>query len=104
MLDPLKIHQKLEALGIAWAEANYAAELLEETKKTTLASIINQSQATSHAGKETEALANPLYKNHIELMCKARETANIAKVKYDTAKTWCDLERTQAATERLINK
>lgn len=103
MINPHDIHERLCSLGQAWAKANYEADLLEETKKTMLAKIMNGIEG-SNAAREMEAQANPLYHDHIARMCKAREAANIAKVKYDSAKMWAELMRTQAATERAANK
>lgn len=102
-MNPLEIHEKLVTLGSAWAEANYAADLLEETKKTELARLMNKLEG-SQAARETEAMANPLYREHIAKMTETRKTANIAKVKYDSAKVWVDLLRTQNANERAANR
>lgn len=104
MINTLEIHERIVRLGEEWATCNYAADLLEETKRIELSRLMNKITEGSNAAKETEALANPLYREHIAKMCKARELANIAKVRYESAKIWCDLERTQAATERISNK
>jgi hypothetical protein len=103
MINPQNIYQKLETLGTEWAMANCAADLLEETKKTMLASLMIGLEG-SHASKEQQALSNPLYAEHITKMCEARRDANLAKVKYDSAKMWAELMRTKAATERAANK
>lgn len=103
MINPHEIYEKLVNLGEEWAKTNYAADILEETKKTELARLMNGLEG-SHAAKETTALANPLYRNHLAKMVEARREANIAKVRYDSAKMYCELMRTQAATERAANR
>lgn len=103
MINPNDIHERLVTLGEAWSHSNYAADLLEETKKSELARLMNGLEG-SHAAKESLALANPLYREHIAKMCEARRTANVDKVKYDSARMFCELMRTQAATERAANR
>jgi len=104
MLNPNDIHQKLVTLGEGWSEMNYAAELLEETKKTTLAQLTLKSTASSMAAKETEALASPEYDEHVRKMVKARMHANKAKVGYESAKVSVDMLRTQNANELAANR
>jgi hypothetical protein len=103
MINPSEIHKRLSLLGEAWAESNYEASLLEETRKTVLAGLMSKLEG-SQALKEQGALANPSYREHIENMCVARRDADIAKVKYDSARMYAELMRTQAATERAANK
>lgn len=103
IINPQQIYERLATLGDEWAKANYAADVLEETKKPELARLMNGLEG-SHASKEQEALANPLYRAHLARMCEARRDANSAKVKYDSARMWAELMRTQAATERAANK
>lgn len=103
MINPYNIHEKLVKLGEEWAIANYAADLLEETKKPELARLMSKVDG-SIAAKEAEAQANPLYREHIAKMCEARRDANIAKVKYDSAKAYVELLRTQSANERAANR
>lgn len=83
---------------------NYAAELLEETKKTLLAQLMAKSSKTSVAAAESEALASDAYDEHIRKMVKCRMQANKAKVGYDSAKVWAELKRTEAANERAANR
>jgi uncharacterized protein (DUF849 family) len=103
MLNPFEIHEKLQTLGLEWADSNSAADILEEVKKVVLAQLITGLEGT-HAAKEQQALANPAYKEHLTMMCEARRKANAAKVKYESAKVWAELMRTQAATERQANR
>jgi hypothetical protein len=73
--------------------------LLEEKRKTVLAELMNVLTG-SIASRESEALANPVYKLHVTNMVSARKAANRAKVRYDSARAWCELVRTQEATRR----
>lgn len=104
MLSPHDIHEKLVTLGTEWAETNAAADLLEETKKSLIAELMTECDEKSSAAKESYALRQKRYREHIEEMITARKLANRAKVKYDTAKVWVDLLRTQNANERAANR
>jgi len=98
-MDTDQIHDRLVKAGEDWAELDYAASLLEETKKTVLAKLMNEATGGVSA-REVESLSDPAYEEHIRSMVKARKEANRAKVKYDSAKAWCELVRTQEATRR----
>jgi len=104
MMNPHDIHEKLVTLGEAWAEAQAAAELLEENKKPLLSQLSTESNESSSSAKEMFALRHPDYKSHLEIMVRARKGANKAKVRYDSAKVWVDLLRTQNANERAANR
>jgi hypothetical protein len=74
-LDPHAIHQRLVALGEEWAEANAAAALLEEAKRTVEAKLTNDAlgrERVSKAASEVEALAHPDYRAHIEAMVEGK--------------------------------
>lgn len=104
MLEPNTIYRKMVEAGESWAEANYAAELLEETKKTLVSQLSTESGETSISAKEAFALRHPSYKIHVQNMCEARRDANKAKVKYDSLKTWVEVVRTKEANERAANR
>lgn len=99
-LRPTHIYDRLVTLGEAWAEAHYAAELLEETKKTVLAKFYASANEATHGAKESAAMRHPDYQEHIEKMVAARYHANRAKVKYDSARIWAELMRTKSANDR----
>jgi hypothetical protein len=98
-MDVDQVHNRLVSAGEEWADQDAAASLLEETRKTVLAELMN-GLTGSIASRESEALANPVYKLHVTNMVTARKAANRAKVKYDSARAWCELVRTQEATRR----
>lgn len=86
--------------GEAWADAEAAAQLLEETKKSMLAKAMNDSGASSIAAKEMVALASEEYVDFVKGMVKARAAANKARVRFDSAKILAELRRSQESTRR----
>lgn len=98
--DPAKMYEQIIAAGEAWADAEAAAALLEETRKTVLAKAMNDSGHASIAGKEMMALASDDYRKFVEGMVRARATANKARVRYDSAKVLVELRRSQESTKR----
>ena len=97
--DPDKIYRQLIECGESWVDTNAAAELLEETRKTVLAELMNKEHGSQNA-KESAALANPAYKLHLVNMVTARKEANRAKVRYDSMKVLAEMRRTQESTRR----
>jgi len=99
-LDPDKVYDALVRAGESWSDAEAAASLLEETRKSVLAKIMNESAVASIAGKEMQALASEEYQEFVDGMVKARAAANKARVRYDSAKVLADLRRSAEATRR----
>lgn len=105
MINPNAIYEQLVQAGDDWSDANAAADLLEETRKTKLAQLqLGFVEEKSMAAKEMNALASSEYESFIKGMVTARKLANRARVKYDSAKIYTDLLRTQSATERIANR
>ena len=102
--NPTEIAERMRLAGEEWSDLDAAANMLEETRKSVLAELVNQSKGGSIAAKESEALADPAYKLHITNMVNARKEANRARVKYDTARAWVELVRTSEATKRAEMK
>lgn len=102
--DPSEIAERMRLAGEEWADLDAAANMLEETRKSVLAELVNQASGGSIAARESEALADPAYKLHITNMVNARKEANRARVKFDTAKAWVELVRTSEATKRAEMK
>lgn len=100
MFNPDHIYHEITAAGEAWADKESAADLLEETRKSVLAELINSAEGPSVAAKENAALADPAYKLHITQMVAARREANIARVRYDAVRVLAELRRSQESTKR----
>lgn len=99
-MDPLKLQHEIIRAGEEWADKEAAASLLEETRKSVLAKCMNDSASTSIAGKEMLALADPEYRQFVEGMVSARKAANKARVRYDSAKIYAELRRSEESTRR----
>ena len=108
-MDPDAEVSRVEDLGIEWADKDAAASILEETKKTLLAQLVQDEQRGSKAagGKvlsvaqaENNAMANPQYEAHLKLMIEARKESNRAKVRYDTGRVKIELMRSLIAARR----
>lgn len=96
---PSEIYSALLDAGDDWVDKNAAAELLEETKKSVLAELMNGNQGAA-TEIERRALADPAYKLHLTNMVTARKEANRARVKYDSMKVLAEMRRTQESTRR----
>jgi len=103
MIDVNQLYEKLVKSGEDWAHKNAAADILEESKKPILSQIMQDYQG-SHAAKESLALADPRYTDHLKTMVESRKEANIARVKWEAQKMYVELTRTKAASERAANK
>ncbi len=101
-IDTDALCDEAENAGFAWADAKAAADALEETRKSVLAStmvgFLEEKMPTNKA--ETLALADSAYVDFIRKMVAARKTADRARVRYDILKTRIELLRTNASTER----
>lgn len=100
MFDPSKIYDQIVTAGETWADAEAAASLLEETRKSVLAKLMNDSAVASVAAKEMMALASDDYADFVAGMVKARAAANKARVRYDSARILAELRRSQESTKR----
>lgn len=97
---PETIYKQLLEAGEDWADKEAAADLLEQTKKTVLAELMNAIDGSA-AERERVALADPAYKLHVTNMSAARREANRARVKYDSARVLAEMRRTQESTRRM---
>jgi hypothetical protein len=100
ILDAAKLAAELDRRGQEWADADHVARLLEETKTTLLAQIATEHADTSAAKADVLAKADERYVKHITGMVEAKTKANKAKVKFDTYRTYVEMLRTNASTER----
>lgn len=98
--DPDKMYERIVQAGEQWADAEAAASLLEETRKSVLAKLMSEADSPTNAGKEMQALASDDYADFVDGMVKARAMANKARVRYDSAKILSELRRSQESTKR----
>jgi hypothetical protein len=99
--DPDKIYHQIVTSGEEWADCEAAASLLEETRRTVLAELMNSlDKSMSMAAKESYALADPTYKLHVTNMVTARKEANRTKVRYDAVRVLAEMRRSQESTRR----
>lgn len=99
-LNSDRAYEALLKSGEDWADKDAAASLLEETRKSVLAKLKNETDLKSEAAKESAALCRPEYKEHVELMINARREANRARVRYDSAKVLAEMRRSEESTRR----
>jgi hypothetical protein len=97
--DPEAIYHRLAEAGEEWADKDAAANILEETKKTLLAELMQGFQG-SNAERERCALADTTYKLHLKNMTVARKESNRARVRYDAMRVLAEMRRTQESTRR----
>ncbi|MFO0271515.1 MAG: hypothetical protein ACK53W_13390 [Gemmatimonadota bacterium] len=101
--DPIGIDElieRLRLLGHQWADADAAANLLEDTRKTVLAELMRQVPGKSHYEREMHALSHPTYGEHLRATSEARRKANRARVSYQTEQARIELIRTAESTRR----
>lgn len=101
--DPNEIYQRLIEEGEAWADANAAADLLEETRKTLLGQLtatIMRIEGVAYNAAEAKARGSDEYQKHIRSQVLARRDADKLRVRYDAARMWAELLRTKAANLR----
>ena len=98
--NPEAIYHKLNETGDDWVDKNAAADVLEETKKSVLAELMNALEGPK-TEREAKALADPAYRLHITRMVEARKEANRARVRYDSMRVLAELRRTQESTRRV---
>jgi hypothetical protein len=98
--DPARFAHAIVKKGEAWADAEAAAALLEESRKTVLAQQMVGYGDIPVSKAEMNGLASIKYREHIAAMVEARKVANKAKVAYDGAKAMMELARSAEATRR----
>ena len=78
--DPARFAQAIVRKGEAWADAEAAASLLEETRKTVLAAEMAKQGDMPVSKAEMHALASDVYRQHVSSMVEARRAANKAQI------------------------
>ena len=89
--------------GQAWAVADEKYFLLDETKKSVLADLINDldDSNTSEAKLERLARSTKAWRGHIAALSIAKGEALRAKVRYESCIAWYEAERTKEASQRV---
>lgn len=100
LTDPAKFAQGIVSRGELWADANAAADLLEETKGTLLGKILKEHLDQPGWKAEALAKADSRFEEHLRAMVDARRLANLARVRYDGAKAMGEFARSAESTRR----
>lgn len=95
------VHNLRES-GLNWADANAAANLLEESRRSLLADLIvdRMGRGSSKAKAEEEARRHEKFREATKGMVQARKYAERAHVAYKVAQAAIDLYRTEMSTRR----
>lgn len=104
-----QIAAMLTERGDEWAEADYAARLLEDQRKTLESQLMlkhldkpradgEKRMAVTEA--EHRAFADPAYSEYLKHCSATRRDANKARVRYDSAKAFAELWRTEQSSLR----
>jgi len=101
LLDSQKLHDRLRELGLKWSDADAAFKALEDTEKTVLAEAFLSASGTV-AEREAKSRTSPEFREHLNAMKDARKAMNAAKVSYEVARVFVDLERTNASGQRAL--
>lgn len=101
ILDSAKLHERLQKLGLAWSDADAAYKALEDVTKTILAEEFLPASG-SVAEREAIARTSEAFKGHLKALAAARNAMNTARVNYDVARVYVDLERTNASGQRAL--
>ena len=101
ILDSNKLHARIQALGLEWSDADAAYKALEEAGKTVLAQEFLAATG-SVAERDARARVSEAYRSHLNATAEARNAMNRAKVNYDVARVYVDLERTNASGQRAL--
>jgi hypothetical protein len=102
-LSAHQIFQRLCVMGEEWAEQDAAARLYEELENSRLAQLtleVIAAERCSRVQAEQTAQASDEYQQHIRDMVEARRKANRLKVRWESAKMWVELMRSQNANRR----
>lgn len=102
-INPELIYKRLNEVGQEWVKAQARAELYAEAIKPELSTLVIrfiEDGCKSMTEAEARARASQEYKDLVKKMVQAKEHANECRVKYDSAKSWFEALRSEAATLR----
>lgn len=78
-----ELSEQFRLVAKDWVEADAAANLLEETKSAVLSQKMNALGDMAVSKAEMQVKASPDWTDHVTKMVKAREVANLLKVKME---------------------
>ena len=78
-----ELSEQFRLVAKEWVEADAAANLLEETKSAVLSQKMNALGDMAVSKAEMQVKASPDWTDHVTRMVKAREVANLLKVKME---------------------
>ena len=102
-LDAHHIFERLTKAGSDYADKKAAFDALDMSSSSLKAKLMMKYEG-SVASRETEALASQEWTDHIETLKAANAAALKARVVYDSAKVFVELQRDQGHTERMLLK
>ena len=96
-------------VAMAWADAEDAAAMLEETKSAVLSQMvsveINADPKMSNAKAEMIVKSSDKWRRHVESIVRSRTTANRARIERDYMKMkameWVNAEANHRAASRM---
>lgn len=100
--DPDRIFHEVSKCGDEWVDAKSAYEMLEDSSKSMLASILTDFMDTGLTKSESEvrALASSKWKDYLASKAAARRAYLLAQVRYDAMKSLSENRRSQESTRR----
>lgn len=101
LMSAEKLAAELRKRGDDWADKDAAYRALDEVQKSILAEAFLKTEGPV-AEREAKARASALFAGHLDVIAKARQEANRARVAYDVYRTYVDLLRTNAANQRAL--
>lgn len=108
MTDLEELSDKIEQAGKKWVVAKQISERLDELKSAILATskndleaaLANKSESASEQKLERLARGSAAYKEHIELMVKAKRVTHSYFLSYEALKNLYEAKRSDMAMER----
>jgi hypothetical protein len=101
VIEAERLAGELRKRGDDWADKDAAYKALEEVQKSVLANSFVATDG-SVAEREAKARISPAFMEHLGAIAKARQEANRARVSYDVYRTYVELMRSNASTQRAL--
>lgn len=100
--NPRELYDRVITTGEDWADKKAAYDLLDDSTKSVLAQLTGDRlpQEKSYAAAEGQARASSAFREHLAAVAAARRAFLVAQVRYDGAKMFVDLRRTQESNRR----